>query len=196
MSAVININLLPWREELKEHDKKQFLVMLCLFAGLAILIVSGVHVLFEQKISSQQELNLYLQNEIKVLDAQIAEIDKIQEEKERLLARMAIIQELQSNRPYVVHLFDNLARIIPDGLYLKSLIRQDKQVTLEGNAESNTRVSKFMRNIDSSKWLEKPVLSVIESDKKEASETDSLITFSLQAMTQSIGENTFELGSE
>lgn len=192
MTSTININLLPWREEQKEFEKKQFLMLLGLFAGLVIVIIAGIHMLFEHQIANQKELNQYLQREIKVLDAQIAEIDSIQEEKERLLARMAIIQELQSNRPYVVRFFDSLARIVPDGLYLKNLIRQGPQITLEGVAESNTRVSNFMRNIDKSEWLEKPVLSVIESTKESAADTDSVINFSLQARTQSKEENTVE----
>lgn len=175
----ININLLPWRQERKELEKKQFLALIAGFAGLSGAIVFGVHILFSQQITNQKGLNEYLQSEIKVLDKKIAEIDAIQQEKERLLARMDIIQQLQSNRPHVVRLFDNLVRTIPDGLFLLSLNRTDSLIAIEGKAESNTRVSKFMRNIDSSDWLTSPLLNVIQADDKE---DESVISFTLQAI--------------
>lgn len=175
----ININLLPWRQEQKELEKKQFFTLIGLFSGLAAGIVVGVHFLFSHQIGIQKDLNNYLKDEIKILDKKIAEIDAIQREKERLLARMDIIQQLQSNRPHVVRLFDNLVRTIPDGLFLLSLNRQESQIAIEGKAESNTRVSKFMRNIESSDWLANPLLNVIQADEKSP---DSVIAFTLQAI--------------
>ncbi len=174
----ININLIPWREEQKEQDKKHFMILIGLCAGLAAVIVFGVHVMFSHQISYQKDLNDYLTKEIKILDKKIAEIDAIQKEKERLLARMDIIQQLQSNRPHVVRLFDNMVRTIPDGLFLLSLNRTNAQIAIEGKAESNTRVSKFMRNIESSDWLANPLLNVIQADENSP---DSVIAFTLQA---------------
>lgn len=176
----ININLLPWREELKEYEKKQFFTFMGISAGVALAIVAAIHFLFQAQISAQRELNDILRQEITILDKRIVEIDTIQKEKERLLARMDIIQQLQSNRPHVVRLFDNLVRTIPDGLYLSSLTRQESSIAIEGKAESNTRVSKFMRNIESSDWLANPLLNVIQADEQD--KTDTMIAFTLQAV--------------
>ena len=176
----ININLLPWREERKKQVQQEFMVLAGLCSALALTIMAGIHFIFMQQISAQLDLNNYLKQEIAELDKKIAEIDNIQKEKERLLARMNIIQELQTNRPNVVRLFDNLVRTIPDGLFLLSLTRQNLDISIEGKAESNTRVSNFMRNIEASDWLAKPVLSVIEADDKK--DKDSMIAFTLQAV--------------
>ncbi len=173
-----NINLLPWREEQQEIERLQFIAMMAVGCVIALAIVVGIHFLFDHKLSYQNELNGILKQEITVLDSKIAEINELEKEKQRLLARMAIIQELQGNRPHVVRLFDNLVRTIPDGLYLVSLTREGQAIAIQGKAESNTRVSKFMRNIESSDWLSRPLLNVIKAND----ENDSQISFTLQAI--------------
>jgi len=176
----ININLLPWREELKEQKKKEFFILVGISSFISLMLIVAVHFSFVQEIKFQNSLNQILQNQISVLDKKIAEIDGLQKEKERLLARMEIIQQLQGNRPMIVRLFDNITRTIPDGLYLKSINRTDYKLLIEGKAESNTRVSKFMRNIDSSEWLGNPVLSYIQAE--EESDKNNMIGFNLQAI--------------
>lgn len=173
------INLLPWREELKEFQKKQFILMIGIGMVVSAFILLLCHLLMIDLIKIQEHRNEYLQGEISILNKQITEITDLQKEKERLLARMNIIQRLQINRPHIVQLFDGLTRTVPEGLYLTNMTRIGSHVTLEGKAESNTRVSKFMRNIEDSKWLMAPKLSVIQAENPKNGER--VISFNLQA---------------
>jgi len=182
----ININLLPWREERKEQQRREFISM----AGLGIVVASGlmlcIHMIIGRQIAFQNENNDYLKAQIKQLDMQIAEIEALQKEKAQLLARMEIIQQLQTNRPQVVRLFDGIVHTVPEGLYLTNLTRTGAHIVLDGKAESNTRVSTFMRNIESSHWLKDPVLTVIQADmpkdgKPSDKQVDKMIGFNLQA---------------
>lgn len=183
----VSINLLPWREELKELRKKEFFVMLGSAGVLFALIIVAFHLVFVSKIDFQRAKNNFLKQEISQLDKQIAQIEGLQKEKEKLLNRMEIIQRLQSNRPHIVRLFDVFARTVPDGLFLINLTRAEGRVLIEGKAESNTRVSKFMRNIESSKWLFSPILSFIQADKAQQGQSDlvskeNLIGFNMQVL--------------
>lgn len=174
----IRINLLPWRQEFRKQKRKEFLSILLLSSGLSMSMVLLTHMLMASRIGSQQDSNDILQKEIAVLDKQITEIEGLQKEKERLLARMEIIQQLQTNRPQIVRLFDTIVRLVPEGLYLTALARTGDQINIDGSAESNTRVSKFMRNIESSEWITDPRLTVIEV-KDKTKTTD--VQFNLQA---------------
>ncbi|MGD9591520.1 MAG: PilN domain-containing protein [Candidatus Berkiella sp.] len=182
----ININLLPWREEQKEQQKREFIS----FLGLGVVAATGlmllVHMLIARQIAFQNESNTFLKNEITKLDQQIAQIQALKKEKQQLLARMEIIQQLQTNRPQIVRLFDGIIRTVPDGLYLTSLSRTGPNLVIDGKAESNTRVSTFMRNIESSNWLKNPVLTYIQADMaKDGSDkpvSDRMIGFNLQAV--------------
>ena len=190
----VNINLLPWREEKKVQKKKEFFALMGGCACLSALLVFAVHLFFKNQIEYQLENNGYLKQEISQLDKQIAEIEGLQKEKERLLTRMDIIQQLQSNRPHIVRLFDVIARTIPDGLYLVSLTRAEGRLLVEGKAESNTRVSKFMRNIEASNWLYSPILSFIQadqlSDKQQLPEQhDNMIGFNMQVFENKVEMN-------
>ncbi len=156
------INLLPWREELRTRRKNQFFMGLGgavvgagLVALIAQLILGGI-------ISNQRERNGILSAEIKALDARIEEILDLETKKDRLLARMEIIEQLQGSRPEIVHIFDEMARALPDGVRLTSIKQTGKRIEIRGTAESNTRVSAFMRNIDRSEWLTRPDLEVVE----------------------------------
>lgn len=184
--ANININLLPWREELKEQQKREFFSML----GLAVIAASGlmllIHIAIGRQITMQNEDNNYLKNEIKILDQQIEEIKSLDKEKKQLLAKMEVIQELQASRPEAVRLFDGVVRLIPPGLYLTSLSRTGERIQIDGKAESNTRVSTLMRNIEASKLLADPILSLIQADTqndtdKASKVSDHFIGFNLQA---------------
>lgn len=156
------INLLPWREQKRVQRRNQFYIGLggaVLVAGLATW---AGHQVMQGLIDHQQGRNDLLNTEIAALDLRIAEIDELELKKERLLARMEIIEELQRSRPEVVHLFDEVVKALPDGVYLTALKQSGRQLEIQGSAESNTRVSAFMRNIDGSDWLTQPDLQVVE----------------------------------
>lgn len=187
MNTSININLLPWREELKEQQKREFLMLLGLGAIIATGLILCIHLWVNSRISFQDQRNQFLKNEILKLEKKIAEIDALKKEKQQLLAKMDIIQQLQANRPQIVRLFDGIVKTVPDGLYLTSLARQGANILIDGKAESNTRVSAFMRNIESSSWLKDPVLSVIQADDKNNKDNkektlDHMIGFNLKAI--------------
>ena len=161
------INLLPWREEQRKEQQRQFLTILGLSVVLMVLIIVAVHIQYANIISTQQSRNQFLNERIAEVEKQIKEIEKLEKDKKSLQARIKIIQQLQSNRPEIVHLFDEIARILPQGLYLKEIKQVNKAITITGYAQSNARVSAFMRNIEASDWLSNPVLDVIQLESKE-----------------------------
>lgn len=157
------INLLPWRTELRQQRKKEFLIAL----GGTLLLSAGVVYLSKLTVegwtSAQQGRNEILRTEITELDKQIEEITSLESQRERLLARMQVITQLQRSRPEVVHLFDELVAAIPEGVNLVEVVQQGGRVELRGAAQSSTRVSALMRNIDNSEWLRDPGLDIVES---------------------------------
>ncbi len=156
------INLLPWREELRQEQKKQFVMMLVMTAALAAAIVGLIHFQMQAKIDYQLSRNRYLQNEIGKLDKEIAEIAELQKVRRSLIERMEVIQDLQGSRPSIVHLFTEIVSTVPNGVYLESLTQRGNNLVINGLAESNARVSTYMRNLSASDWLKEPNLSVIE----------------------------------
>lgn len=161
-----HINLLPWRQELRKEKQKQFFMVSGLSVVLAAVIVLAAYMQMSRMISGQESRNNFIERHITEVEKQLKEIEDLEKEKDRLLARMKIIQELQSNRPEVVRMFDEVARIVPDGVYLKSLKQQARTITVDGQAQSNARVSSFMRNIEDAGSLKSPLLEVIETDAK------------------------------
>lgn len=161
------INLLPWRQEQRKEQQRQFFTIMGLMVVLVLVGIVAVHLQYARLISVQDSRNDYLRKHIKEVEKQIAEINELASKKERLLARMEIIQQLQRNRPEIVRLFDELVRVMPDGVYLTSLQQKSTSLRMTGIAQSNARVSALMRNIDQSEWLTKPQLDVIQSEKKE-----------------------------
>jgi len=170
-----HINLLPWREEQRKEQQRQFLTMLGLSVILMVLIIAAIHLQYARSINVQQSRNNFLQTNISEVEAQIAEINRLEKDKQRLLDRIEKIQLLQRNRPEIVHLFDDVVRILPEGVYLTKLSQKGKALTLEGKAQSNARVSALMRGVDKSKWMTNPVLDVIQSDNKEESKDRKFI---------------------
>ena len=159
------INLLPWREELRKEQARQFASMSGFSVILTIAVLILVHVTISSQISHQEKRNKILQDEITQLDVALKEIEGLEETKEKLLSRMDIIQSLQQKRPQIVHLFDEIVRTVPEGIYLTGIKQTGPAINITGIAESNGRVSAYMRNIDSSDWMATPKLTVIESKK-------------------------------
>ena len=156
------INLLPWRTELRQRRKKEFLVAL---AGSLIVAVGVVYLsklTVQGWTSNQQARNEVLKSEIKSLDEQIAQISGLESQRDRLVARMQVITQLQRSRPEVVHLFDELVSAMPEGVYLTEVQQQGTRIQVKGNAQSSTRVSALMRNIDDSEWLKGPGLEGVD----------------------------------
>ena len=157
------INLLPWRELLRKEREREFITIAGGAAFLMCLVIVYVHFHMAGVIDNQNGRNAFLEKEIKKVESQIKEIDRLETEKSQLLARMNVIEELQGQRPQMVHLFDEVLKAVPDGVYLTSIKQSGTSVAIEGIAQSNARVSAFMRNIDTSHWLAEPKLDVIEA---------------------------------
>jgi type IV pilus assembly protein PilN len=166
-----NINLLPWRERLREERKKQFFVQLGVAAFLAALVILILNRLINSSIDNQKAVNTYLREEIAVLDKKIVEIRQLQEQKKTLTARMKVIQELQGNRPVIVRLFDELVRTLPEGVYYNAITRTNDSISIQGVAESNNRISTLMRSLDESEWFADPDLRQVSALPGAGNET-------------------------
>jgi len=162
-----HINLLPWREEERRDKQRQFINIAAGVAIVMVGIIVLVHLRMSGIIEEQNNRNQFMQGQIAQVDKEIEEIKTLEKEKAALLARMKVIQELQSSRPEIVHIFDELAKTIPDNVFLLSASRKGREISLTGVADSNDYVSEFMRTLDISPWLTNPRLSIIQSDKKE-----------------------------
>src|ERR1700689_2337948 len=162
------INLLPWREQERKVRRREFMVALGGAAFAAVIFVLGGKLLYSSWIDSQNAKNNLLKKEIVKLDAQIADIQDLENRKQRLVARMEIIEKLQRKRPEIVHLFDELVKTVPEGIYLTQIKETGKKLEMKGVPQPSTRVSTFMRNIDSSVWMDNPQLQVVESAKDSA----------------------------
>jgi len=159
------INLLPWREGQRKERKLAFLVALGVAALAAGVASFAAYLLYGSMIESQEHRNQQLRAEIKTLDKQIEEINNLEVAKQKFIARMEIIEKLQRSRPEIVHVFDEIVRTLPEGVYLTGVKQTDKRLKFDGVAQSSTRVSSFMRNIDGSQWLRNPELEVVQTSK-------------------------------
>ena len=157
------INLLPWRDQQRKERKLAFFVALGGAAFGALVAAFAGYLLFKSMIGSQQQRNERMRTEIKIVDRQIEEINDLETQKQRFIARMQVIEKLQRSRSEVVHMFDEVAKTMPDGTYLTSFKEEGKKLKFEGVAQSSTRVSTFMRNISASQWMKDPELEVVES---------------------------------
>jgi type IV pilus assembly protein PilN len=159
---ITSINLLPWREGLRQEQKKQFATMAVMVCVLAAAIVGLIHYQMQSKIDYQLSRNIFMTNEIKKLDDEIKEIRELKKVRRSLIERMEVIQDLQVSRPSIVHLFTEIVSSVPNGVYLESLTQTGNNLLINGEAESNARVSTYMRNLSASDWLKDPNLTVIE----------------------------------
>ncbi|KAF1689017.1 PilN domain-containing protein [Pseudoxanthomonas taiwanensis] len=162
------INLLPWRAERRKQRQREFQGMLGLAALGGALLSFLIWLHYDRQIEGQHERNAFLEAEIAKVKKQNEEIKELDAKKDRLLARKKVIEELQANRSQMVHLFDALVRTIPDGVVLTSLKQEGDILTLQGSAQSNARVSAYMRNLEGSGWMTRPDLSIIEAKDEKA----------------------------
>ena len=157
------INLLPWREQERKVRRREFIVAAGAAVLASILFMGGGKLVYSGWIDSQNAKNNLLKKEIVKLDSQIADIQDLENRKQRLVARMEIIEKLQRSRPEIVRLFDEIVKIVPEGVYLTQVKQTNRKLEIHGIAQSSTRVSTFMRNIDASTWMDNPVLQVVET---------------------------------
>ena len=161
------INLLPWRELKREQEQKQFNTILVGMGIVAVGIVFIMNYYANSLVDNQTDRNQRLKKEITIFDRQIGEIKKLKQEREAFISRMTVVQELQTTRPLTVHLFDELIRVMPNGVFIKKISRSGRNVTILGNAISNTSVSNLMRNIEKNEWIQLPILTEIKKTKEK-----------------------------
>lgn len=172
-----SINLLPWREAERKKRQRDFGVALGAAVVAAIAVIILTMFAFSQMISAQQDRNARLTAEIAELEKSITEIDNLERQKERLIARMEIIEQLQKSRPEIVHLFDELTRQLPEGVYLTSMRQTGSRVEIRGVAQSSTRVSALMRQIDASEWLTDPEVERVETTQSGNSRQSEFVVY-------------------
>ena len=160
------INLLPWREERRQELKRQFFVILF---GVALIGAGSVYLVemnIQGQIDNQRKRNGFILSETKKMDDKIKQIDELKKKRERLVERMNVIQDLQGNRPVIVHVFDQMAKTIPDGVFYRSVKSKGNAFVIEGLAEANNRVSNLMRNLSSSPMFADPALSTVQAEQR------------------------------
>ena len=163
---MMHINLLPWRERLREVRRREFLTIMMGFVIIAGGLVFLVDRYFNGEITMQQARNVFVRAEITLLDAQVAEINQLRLQKEDIRARMNVITDLQGTRPVIVRIFDEMVRTLPDGIFYEQVQRIEDVIAVEGIAESSARITELMRNLDDSEWFKATDLSefsVVES---------------------------------
>lgn len=175
------INLLPWREELRKQQQQEFGIAIGVGAAVTAMIFGLVYLQIEGMKEYQQSRNNLLKEEIRVVDRKIKEIKDIESKKSQLMTKIEVIQKLQESRPEIVHLFDELPRSTPEGIYLTKFKQTGKDLSFKGKAQSNARVSAYMRGIDASPWLKTPKLQVIQGKGKGKVKSGQLSDFSMLA---------------
>ncbi|HHC74769.1 MAG TPA: pilus assembly protein PilN [Thiothrix sp.] len=175
-----NFNLLPWREAQREQKKKQFFTAVIFAALIAVGLVFVAHLYMQDRINYQKSRNQYLKGEIRKLDQNIKEIKSLDETHQSLIDRIKVIETLQSTRPAIVHLFDEMAKALPQGMYIANIKQKNTIVIVEGKAESNARVSSYMHRLDASPWLKSSNLHIIATEKEKHDHNIRLKDFRLQ----------------
>ena len=182
--SVARVNLLPHRAERRKRAKQHFFVVSGGTAIVGVLIVGLMHSYYAERISMQEGRNAFLKSEMAKLDKEIAEINKLRDEIQALLARKQVIETLQAERSQTVHLLDELVKQMPEGVFLKSVRQAGPRVQVIGYAQSNARVSTLMRNIESSRWLSTPELIEVRAapfEKRKVSEFTMFMSLKREA---------------
>lgn len=169
------INLLPWREEYREQKKKEFFIQLAIAAGIAALVAFGWVRMANASLENQQSRNSLLKQEISSLEKQVQEIKDLKQKKQQLNDRIEVIMQLQGTRPLIVRYFDELARAVPDGVYLTSVKRSGNILDISGISESNNRVSSFLRQLNRSEYFDSPNLSAVTNQTKVGEKAKSFV---------------------
>ncbi len=175
------INLLPWREQRRERLRKEFLAVLGAVVAVGVLAVMLGHLVIDAQITHQNGRNDYLRSHIRDLDKQVTEIKDLHSRRNQLIDRMRVIQDLQGTRPLIVHIFDEIVRALPDGVFFRSMDRTGQTITIRGTAESNNRVSSLMRRLDASEWFSSPILKAVTANPsfgEQANDFDLTVTVS------------------
>lgn len=162
------INLLDWRAQKREQRKKQFIALMIAGVLVAAAIFGSGYLGMQGALDNQDARNAYLKQEIVEVDRKIKEIEELERVKNNLLSRMRVIEELQASRSATVHFFDEIVKTLPEGVNLTSIKQSGTAVTIEGTAESNGRVSTYMKNLEASEWFQDPRLVVIKSSDKNS----------------------------
>lgn len=179
----VHINLLDWRAKLREERKREFGVMTGGAFGLGAVLILAAILNVNGQINTQNDRNALLQQQIVEMDQKIKEIQDLEKTKANLLARMRVIEELQQSRAASVHFFDEIVNTLPEGVYLTVLKQSGAEVEIQGVAESNGRVSTYMKNLESSEWFANPRLVVIKTAEKNKSRT-SEFTLKVKNLTK------------
>lgn len=174
-----HINLLPWRERLREERRREFLSILVGFLVIAGGLLFLVDRYYNGEINTQTARNDFLRAEISELDAQVAEISELRQQKEDIRARMNVITDLQGTRPVIVRIFDELVKTLPEGVYYETLQRTGNMIAIEGIAESYSRITELMRRLDDSEWFTEANLSDISASEAGEQALSNNFTFSL-----------------
>jgi type IV pilus assembly protein PilN len=180
------INLLPWREGQRKERKLALLVALGVAGLVGLATAFFAYLLYGSMIEGQQHRNDELRAKIRTLDKQIEEINNLETAKQKFIARMEIIEKLQRSRPEIVHVFEEIVRTLPEGVYLTAVKQTERTLKFDGVAQSSTRVSSFMRNIDGSQWLRNPSLQVVQTSKGGSG---SSFTLTAEQVTAAQDEN-------
>lgn len=183
------INLLPWREALRKERQQQFYSTMGVFVVITLCAWGVYHFYNTLRVDYQESRNLFLNVEITKLDKKIKEIKLIEKEKERLKARIEAIEQLQGNRPLIVRLFDELVTSLPEGVSLVSVKQSGKAITISGVAQSNARVSSFMRKLQDSDWLDDPQLDVIQAKNDKGQRVSNFTMRFKQVIPKASGED-------
>lgn len=182
------INLRPWREDLRKQKQQEFVTLLGIFMLVAAIIVGVAHMYNGQLIDQQMNRNRFMEDKIAFLDKKIEEISQLEKEKQRLLDRMRAIERLQRNRPLIVRFFDELVNSLPEGVSVRKLAQQGTNITIEGVAQSNARVSSFMRNLEASRWLVNPQLDIIQATDESGTRVSNFTMRFAQVIPKAEGE--------
>ena len=158
------INLLNWREDYRREKKQEFIQHTALVCIIAFVIAFSWVSVVNSAIDNQNSRNQLIKDELVVLDKQVKEIQELKRKREELISRMRVIQDLQGTRPIIVRYFDEFVRAVPDGVFVLSMVRKGQTITLDGVAESNSRVASLMHNIDSSLWFDESNLKSVTAD--------------------------------
>ncbi len=162
-----HINLLPWRDDLRKRREKEFIITAVIAALMMGGVVLGVHLHYESRIAYQNQRNTFIEAEISGLDKKIKEIENLKKERDRLIARTKVIQDLQAGRPEIVHIFDELVTTLPDGVYYTKVSQKGRRLNLTGVAQSNARVSSLMRSLNTSTWFDNSELVEITTSERK-----------------------------